>query len=129
VLPKEIRNRTNQSGSRKLFALSEGSPGKKPTMAGWVRSGTALEASAGIGVMALCASVFYRVRELLAAFILFRVVCAAVAIAVLILWLVERGTHMFAVRLETQVDRFRVRHGFASSPAHSNSTLRTPSWN
>jgi hypothetical protein len=87
-----------------------------------------VEAVVGVGVLAICTSIFYRVRELLAAFIIFSVVFGVVAIAFLILWLVERGAREVADRLETQVERHPLQHRTASSPAHSDSTFRNHLW-
>ncbi len=88
-----------------------------------------MKAAAGVGVIALSAAVFYRVRELLAAFLLFSAVFGVVAIAVLILWLVERGSHEAAVRMETRMTRIPGRRTIASSQAHAVNFLRNPPCN
>jgi hypothetical protein len=65
--------------------------------------GKGLQAAVGIGGIALSAAVFFRVRDLLAALLLFRVLFGAVAIAVFILWLVGRATHEVAARVGTHL--------------------------
>ena len=82
-----------------------------------------------MGVTGLSAAVFYRVRELLGALILFSAVFGVVIIAVLILWLVEEAAHEAAVRLETRMAHIPSRHIVASSRGHAGHILRTRQWN
>ena len=91
-------------------------------------SGKAVEAAAGIGALALSSAAFYRVRELLAAFLLFSVVFCTVAVAFLILWLVERGAHDAAVRLETHMAHISARHNVAPARVRAIHVHRTPPW-
>ncbi len=126
---KEISNRADPSQPRNHEGFSPKAPGVKAPSAGRTYSGKAVEAAGGIGLLALSAAVFYRVRELLAAFLLFSVVFGIVAIAILILWLVERGAHEAAVRLETHMAHIPARRIFASCRAHADHTLRNPPWN
>jgi len=93
MLPREISDRADRSESRNHEGFSPEGPDEKAWTARRIYSVKAVEAAAGIGVLALCAAVFYRVRELLAALILFTVLFGVVAIAVLILWLVEQAAH------------------------------------
>ena len=83
---KEISYRADPSEPRNHDGFSPEGSGLKTPRAGRTYSGKVMEAVGGIGLLALFAAVFYRVRELLAAFLLFSVVFAVVAIAVLILW-------------------------------------------
>lgn len=128
MLSKEIRNRANHSEPRTHDGFFQDSPNVKASTATWIYSGKTVEAAAGIGVLALCATVFYRVRELLAALILFSVVFGVVAIAFLILWLVERGAHEAAVRLETRMSHIPSRPVVAPAQAHANRIHWIPPW-
>jgi len=129
MLPREISDRADRSESRNHEGFSPEGPCVKASTARRIYSGKAVEAAAGIGVLALCAAVFYRVRELLAALILFTVLFGVVAIAVLILWLVDRGAHEAAVRLETHMAHIPSRHIVAPAQAHPNHIHRNPPWN
>ncbi len=126
---KEISNRADPSEPRNHDGFSPECSGLKTPRAGRTYSGKAVEAIGGIGLLAFFAAVFYRVRELLAAFLLFSVVFGVVAIAVLILWLVERGAHEAAVRVESHMARIPGRRIFVSSHAHTSHTIRNPPWN
>jgi hypothetical protein len=75
---KEICNRADHSEPRNHDGFSREGPGVKASTATRIYSGKAVEAAAGIGVLALCATVFYRVRVLLAALILFSAVFGVV---------------------------------------------------
>jgi len=129
MLSKEISNHADQSKPQNHEGFSPEGPGVKASTARRSYSGKAVEAAAGIGALALSAAAFYRIRELLAAFILFSVVFGVVAIAVLILWLVEQGAHEAAVRLETHAAHIPGRRIVASSRAHAGHILRNPPWN
>jgi Flp pilus assembly protein TadB len=122
---KEICNRTDRSDSRDHYGFSPEGPSAKASTAGRIFSGKAVEAAAGLGVLALCSAVFYRVRELLAALILFSAVFGVVMIAVLILWLVERTAHEGAVRLGAHMAHFPGRHIFAPVREHAAHIHRT----
>lgn len=129
MLPNEISNRADRSEPRNHEGFSPEGPDEKASTARWIYSGKAVEAAAGIGVLALCAAVFYRVRELLAALILFSVVFGVVIVAVLLLWLVEEAAHEGAVRLETHMARIPARNILAAVRAHANHIHRSPPWN
>jgi hypothetical protein len=129
MLSKEICNRTDHSGPQNHDGFSAERPGAKASTAGRIFSSKAVEAAAGLGVLALCASVFYRVRELLAALILFSAVFGVVIIAVLILWLVEQTAHEGAVRLGTHMAHFPARHILAPARARADHIHRNPPWN
>jgi hypothetical protein len=118
--PKEIRQRPNASEPGNLDRFSAEGSCEKASTAWRLYSRKAVEAVAGIVVLALSAAVFYRVRELLAALLLFSVLFGVLAIAVLILWLVERGAHEAAVRLETHMVHIPARHVVAPAQAHAN---------
>ena len=126
---KEICNRADHPEPRNHGGFSPECPSAKASTAGRIFSGKAVEAAAGIGVLALCASVFYRVRELLAALILFSAVFGVVILAVLILWLVEQAAHEGAVRLGTHMAHFPGRHIFAPARARADHIHRNPRWN
>jgi hypothetical protein len=128
MLSKGNCNRADRSEPRNHDGFSSESPVAKASMAARIFSGKAVEAAAGIGVLALCASVFYRVRELLAALILFSAVFGVVLIAVLILWLVEQTAHEGAVRLGTRIALFQGRHLFAPARVRADHIHRNPRW-
>ncbi len=129
MLSNEIGKRDDKSWPRNLGASSEEVPPAKGSIAGLIYSNQALKAAASIGVLAICAAVFYRVRELLAALILFSAVFAVVIVAVLILWLVGQATHEAAMHLETHMPRFPARHIVAASRGHAGHIVRNPPWN
>lgn len=129
MLSKGNCNRADDSEPRNLDGFSPEDRGAKAPSVGRIFSGKAVEAAAGIGVLALCASVFYRVRELLAALILFSAVFGVVIIAVLILWLVEWTAHEGTVRLGTHIAHFQGRHVFAPARARADHIQRNPRWN
>jgi len=128
MLSKEICNRTDHSEPRNHDGFTPEGPSAKASTAGRIFSSKAVEA-AGIGVLALCASIFYRVRELLAALILFSAVFGVVIIAVLILWLVEQAAHEGAARLGTHMAHFPARHIFAPARARADRIHGNPPWN
>lgn len=129
MLSREISNRADQSEPRNHEKFSPEVPGVKAWTVRRAYSGKAVEAAAGIGALALSSAAFYRVRELLAAFLLFSVLFCTVAVAFLILWLVERGAHDAAARFETHMDHISARHNVALSRARSMHVHRTPPWN
>jgi hypothetical protein len=129
MLSKEISKRADQSEPRSLEGFSPEGPCAKASTAGRIYSSKAVKAAAGIGVLALSAAIFYRVRELLAALLLFSVLFGVVIIAVLILWLVEEAAHEAAVRLETIMAHIPGRHIAAPSRGHAGHILRTRPWN
>jgi Flp pilus assembly protein TadB len=128
MLSKEICNRADHSEARNHDGFSQEGQVVKASTATRIYSGKAVAAAAGIGVFALFATVFYRVRELLAALILFSVVFGVVAIAFLILWLVERGAHEAAVRLETRMSHIPSRPVVAPAQAHANQIHQSTPW-
>jgi len=129
MLSKEICNHTDQSEPRNEERFSAEAPIAEATAGRKTYSGKAVEAAAGIGVLAFSVAVFYRVRELFAAFLLFSVVFGVVAIAFLILWLVERGAHEAAVRIETHMAHIPAQRVVAPSRAQVAPIHRTPPWN
>ena len=129
MLSKEISKRADQSERRNLEGSSPEGPCAKASTAGRIYSSKGVKAAASIGVLALSAAVFYRVRELLAALLLFSVLFGVVIIAVLILWLVEEAAHEAAVRLETCMAHIPSRHIVAPAQAHANHIRRSPPWN
>jgi len=129
MLPKEISGRADQSEPRAVDGFSQEDPSAKAPPASRNYPGRAATAIAGMGVLVFLAAAFYRVRELLAALLLFSVLFGVVVIAVSILWFVERGAHEAAARLETQLARIPVRRIFATARAHSGHTHRNPPWN
>jgi hypothetical protein len=128
MLLREISKRADQSEPRNLEGFSPEGPCAKASTAGRIYSSKAVKAAAGIGVLALSAAIFYRVRELLAALLLFSVLFGVVIIAVLILWLVEEAAHEAAVRLETCMAHIPPRHIVAPAQAHANHFRRSPPW-
>ena len=129
MLSNETSNRADESEPRNHEKFSPEAPGVKAWTVGRAYSGKAVEAAAGVGALALSSAAFYRIRELLAAFILFSVVFGVVAIAVLILWLVERGAHEAAVRIETHMAHIPAQRVVAPSRAQVAPIHRTPPWN
>ncbi len=129
MLSKEISKRTDKSEPRNLEGFSLKGPCVKASTARQLYSSKAVKAAAGIGALAFSAAVFYRVRDLLAALLLFSVLFGVVIIAVLILWLVEEATHEAAVRLETHMAHIPARHIVAASLGHAGHILRTRPWN
>jgi hypothetical protein len=125
---KEIYNRTDHSEPRNQGGFSQEGPGVKAPTTKRIYPGKAIEAAASIGALALSSAAFYRIRELLAAFLLFSVVFCTVAVAFLILWLVERGAHDAAVRLETHMAHISARHNVAPARVRAIHVHRTPPW-
>jgi hypothetical protein len=118
MLSRVIRKRDDQSEHRNHTGFSAEGPGVRASTR--IFASKAVDAAAGICVLALGAAVFYRVRELLAALILFSAVFGVVIIAVLILWLVEQAAHEGAIRLGTHMAHFPARHIFAPARARAN---------
>lgn len=129
MFSKTICNRTDHSEPPNHDGFSTEIPGAKASTAGRIFSSKAVDVAAGLGVLALCSAVFYRVRELLAALILFSAVFGVVMIAVLILWLVEQTAHEGAVRIGTHMAHFPGWHIFAPSRARADHIHRNPRWN
>ena len=129
MLSKEISKRADKSDPRNIEGFSLEGPCVRASTAVRIYFSKAAKAAAGISVLALSAAVFYRVRELLAALLLFSVLFGVVIFAVLILWLVERATHEAAVRLVTHRAHIPSRHIVASSRGHAGHILRTRQWN
>jgi Flp pilus assembly protein TadB len=128
MLTREINNRDDQLDPRNHQGFQGESPRRKGSTGERSYSGKGLEAVVGIGVLALCAAVFYRVRELLAALILFSFLFGVVAIAVLILWLVERGAHEAAERIETHLAHIPAQRLFAPARADAKHIHKSPPW-
>lgn len=129
MLSEEVSKHADGSELHNLEALSpKGSCGKQSTTERF-HAGKILEAIGGIGLITLCAAVFYRVRELLAALILFSFVFGVVIAAVLIFWLVEEATHEAAGRLTTHMSHISARHNFAPSRGHTSHFPWNLPWN
>jgi hypothetical protein len=128
MLPEEIDRRGNRSRPQNLEGFTSKRSPVSSSTAKRTYTKTA-EAVAGLGVLALSGALFYRVRELLAALLLFSVVLGVVIIAVLILWLVGEATHEAAGRLETRVAHIPARHIVATSRGHAGHILRSLPWN
>jgi Flp pilus assembly protein TadB len=128
MLSKGICKRTDRSDPRIHDGFSPEGPSAKASTAGRIFSGKAVQAAAGFGVLALCSAVFYRVRELLAALILFSAVFGVVMIAFLILWLVEQTAHEGAMRLGTHIAHFPARHIFAPARGRADHIHRNQPW-
>jgi len=116
---EEINKRAEPSWPQILDDPSVQVPRAKPSAARRIYASKTAEAIAGMGILAIFAAVFYRVRELLAAQLLFSVLMGVVIVAVLILWLVGAATREAASRIETRVAHIPARHGLAASRVHS----------
>jgi hypothetical protein len=99
-------------------------PGENVSRTVGIYTGKAVGAAGGIGVLALSAVAFYRVREILAALLLFSVLLGVVIFAILIMWLVGEATHEAATRLEKYATHIPARHTFAVSPPQANPIFR-----
>jgi hypothetical protein len=128
MLPEEIDKRGNRSCPQNLEGFTSKHSRVRTSTAKRTYTRTA-EAVAGLGVLALSATLFYRVRELLAALLLFSVVLGVVIVAALILWLLGEATHEAAGRLETRVAHIPARHIVATSRGHAGHIFRSPPWN
>jgi hypothetical protein len=126
---KEINKRADQSEPGNLEGFPLDNLCVKESTAKRLYSSKAVKAATGIGALAFSAAVFYRVRELLAALLLFSVLFGVVIVAVLVLWFVEEATHEIAVRLETHISHISVLHIVAPARAHANHIHRSPPWN
>lgn len=129
MFSKEINSHADPSEPRNEEKNSAETPTPEPTAGRKTYFGKVVEAAAGIGVFTFSVAVFYRVRELLAAFLLFSVVFGVVALAFLILWLVERGSHEAAVRIEAHMAHIPTQRIVAPSRAQVAPIHRTPPWN
>ena len=86
-------------------------------------------AAAGSSVLAICAFMFYRIRELLAALLLFSVAIGAMFLFVVILWLAGEAAYEAASRIEIHVNHNPARHFLAWSRAHAAHIHWSPHWN
>jgi Flp pilus assembly protein TadB len=129
MLSKEFSKGNEKSWLRNLGRFVLERPCINAETEGRIYFGQAVKAVAGLGVLTLCAAAFYRVRELLAAMILFSAVFGVVMVAVLILWFVGEATHEAAGRLEKQMARIPARHVFVRARAHADHIHRNPRWN
>jgi hypothetical protein len=96
---------------------------------GRIRFGEGLLAAAGICVIVLSAAVFFKVRELLAALLLFSVLFAVVAIVVFLLWLVGRAIHEAAVRVGRHVVHLPSNHIVVPVRARASHYRGSLPWN
>ena len=126
---KEISKHADRLETQTLDPMSTEVSCEKESTAGRINATKTLEAVGGVGLIALCAAVFYRIRELLAALILFSFVFAVVIVAVLILWLVEEATQEAAGRFKSRMARVPSRHVPAPAHARASYTPRNPPWN
>jgi hypothetical protein len=129
MLSREVGGHADESAPRNIERFSVEGHRVKESRVGRIYSSKAVKAVAGISVLAVSASVFYRVRELLAALVLFSFLFGVVIVAVLILWLVERGTHEAAVRLETHLAHIPTRHNVPPTQVHANHIHKSSPWN
>jgi len=129
MLPKEITKCAEKPEPRNLAGFSLKDPGARASTARRIYSSTAVKTATGIGAVALAAAVYYRIRELLAALLLFSFLFGVVMIAVLILWLVEQTAHEAAVHIETHMGHMPVRRTAAPSRRHAGHILWRIPWN
>ncbi len=129
MVANELYTRADSLGPQ----IHEGfSPEEPPTRVwdAWrIWFGKGLYGAAGIGVIVLSAAVFFRVRELLAALLLFSVLFALVAIAVFLLWLVGRATRAVAVRVGRHMVHIPSNYIVVPVMARANHYHRSPPWN
>ena len=128
MVSNEKGDRGERLWPRRSQIFSTENPTVKSSTAGRNYSGKAVGIAAGTGLIALSAFVFYPVRELLAAFLLFSVVFGVVAIAFLILWLVERGAHQASVYLEAHIGHIARQHVIASARVDAGHIVRRTQW-
>lgn len=128
MLSKHSSNPADRSEPQNNENFSPVLSGEKVSRTVGIYTGKAVGAAGGIGVLALSAVAFYRVREILAALLLFSVLLGVVIFAILIMWLVGEATHEAATRLEQYVTHIPARHTFAVSPAHANPIFRSRRW-
>ena len=126
---KEMSKHADRLETQTLEPTSTEVSCEKESRSGWTNVAKAIEAIGGIGLIALCAAVFYRIRELLAALILFSFVFGVVIVAVLILWLVEEATQEAAGRFKSRMARVPSRHVPAPAHARASYAPRDPPWN
>jgi len=118
----EHSNLATQSDAR-----DSGSSWEAPIARGsFYRAG--ITTAAGIGALVLLSAAFYRVRELLAALILFGFLFGVVILAILIFWLVGETAHQAATVLETQMPHV-LPHTISPARAHSHPVRRNQQWN
>ncbi len=126
---EDINKRAEPSWPRILEESCAEVPRAKASTVRRIYANKTAEAVASIGILAISAAVFYRVRELLAALLLFSVLIGVVIVAVLILWLVGEATREATSRIETRLAHIPARHVLAASRAHATHNHRSPPWN
>ncbi len=129
MLPKQISKQGGNRQAQNLEGLPSETPRANTSRLRRICSSKIAEALASIGVLAICAAAFYRIRELLAALLLFSVILGTVIVAVLILWLVGEATHEAAGRVETRVARIAAHQIAAPSRGHCGHAQGSPPWN
>ena len=90
------------------------------------RISSKVAAMAGSCALAIGAVIFYRLRELLAALLLFSVIIVTAFIAVLIFWLVGEVVYEAASRMEKHLTRIAARHSLAWSRTLAAYIHRSP---
>jgi hypothetical protein len=125
---KELSKHADRLETQTLEPMSTEVSSEKESRAGRINAIKVIEAVGGIGLIALCAAIFYRIRELLAALILFSFVFGIVLVAVLILWLVEEATQEAAGRFKSHITH--VPSPRIPAPAHERASYvqRNPTW-
>lgn len=78
--------------------------------------------------LAISAAAFYRVRELLAALLLFSILFGVVIVGVLILWLVEEVAHKAAVEVEHHLPHLTKHHVPAPARTEARHSSGGGSW-
>lgn len=95
---------------------------ERPSIAAFARglySNQPARWAAGIVLFAVSAAAFYRLRELLAALLLFSVLFALVMIGALFVWLIDEAAHRAAVHVESHLGHIPPRQVVAPSRAHA----------
>lgn len=84
--------------------------------------------AAAVALCALSASAFYRVRELLAALLLFSILFAIVMLGAVIVWLVDEAAHRAAVRVESRIGHISSPQIAAPSQARAKQGQENRAW-
>ena len=84
-----------------------------------------VEAIIGAIVVSMAAAVFYQVRELAAALLIFSALFSTLGMAFLILFLIQELALRALIRIETSMARIRVQHTVASPQPYRNSMARS----
>lgn len=126
---KEITESPANSEPRDPGGFSPKGPAAKSSRARQIWSSRPAITAAVLGGLALSSAAYYRVRELVAALILFSFFFGVVMIAVLILWLIEQAASEAADRIETRIAHVPARRPVASARSHTGHALWRMPWN